>query len=369
MLIILTLYLVLVWLIIFKFRLVKWGWGSGTVAGLIGAFILAVFLAMFNYLTPSGKFVIVSRVVEVTPNVSGQVVAIPVETNVPVKAGAVLFQIDPKPFQFKVAQLEASFAQAQQQARQLKASYEQASANVEGLTAQLAYNTKRLADVQKLTTEGANTEFKEQDNQVQAETVNYQLQAAKAAQLSAKLAMDSEIGGVNTTVAQIQSQLEDAKWQLDQTTIRAPGNGYVTAMALAAGDRATQARAVMSFIITDEITLIGMFSPNGFQTIKPGAPVKLVFDNDPGRIHRATILAIPLGVGQGQVAVSGTLARVGSIGGANAFPAQISLPEDMDREHLRLGMPGTATVFADNAGVIGLIMSILVWVSSYTAYL
>ena len=287
----------------------------------------------------------------------------------PVKAGAVLFQIDPKPFQFKVAQLEASFAQAQQQARQLKASYEQASANVEGLTAQLAYNTKRLADVQKLTTEGANTEFKEQDNQVQAETVNYQLQAAKAAQLSAKLAMDSEIGGVNTTVAQIQAQLEDAKWQLDQTTIRAPGNGYVTAMALAAGDRATQARAVMSFIITDEITLIGMFSPNGFQTIKPGAPVKLVFDNDPGRIHRATILAIPLGVGQGQVAVSGTLARVGSIGGANAFPAQISLPQNMDRELLRLGMPGTATVFADNAGVIGLIMSILVWVSSYTAYL
>ena len=243
--------------------------------------------------------------------------------------------------------------------KQLKANYEQAGANVEGLAAQLAYNTKRLADVQKLTAEGANTEFKEQDNQVQYETVNYQLQAAKAAQINAKLAMDSEIGGVNTTVAQIQAQLEEAKWQLDQATIHAPGNGYVTSMALAAGDRATQARAVMSFIVTDEIALVGMFSPNGFQTIKPGAPVKLVFDNDPGRIHHGTILDIPLGVGQGQIAVSGTLARVGSIGGANAFPAQISLPEDINLEQLRLGMPGTATVFADNAGVIGLIMSIL----------
>jgi multidrug resistance efflux pump len=68
---------------------------------------------MFNHLTPSGSFVIASRVVEVTPNVSGQVVAIPVKTNVPVKAGAVLFQIDLKPFQFKVNQLEASLAQAQ----------------------------------------------------------------------------------------------------------------------------------------------------------------------------------------------------------------------------------------------------------------
>jgi multidrug resistance efflux pump len=369
MLIIVGLYLALVWLIFSKFKLLRWGWFSGTVSVLIGGFILAVFLAMFNHLTPSGQFVVVSRVVEVTPNVSGQVIEIPVQPNVPVKAGAVLFQIDPKPFQFKVAQLEASLAQAQQQARQLKANYEQASANVDGLTKQLAYNSQRLVDIQKLMSADAATLFKEQDNQVQVETVTYQLQAAKATQLSAKLAMDSEIGGVNTAVAQIQAQLEDAKWQLDQATVRAPGNGYVTAMALAVGDRTTQARSVMSFINTDEITLVGMFSPNGFQTIKPGALVKLVFDNDPGRIHHATILDIPLGVGQGQVAVSGTLARVGSIGGANAFPAKISLPEDIDPEHLRLGMPGTATVFADNAGVIGLIMSILVWVSSYTAYL
>jgi hypothetical protein len=80
--------------------------------------------------------------------------------------------------------------------------------------------------------------------------------------------------------------------------------------------------------------------------------------DSPGHIHHATILDISPGLGQ---------ARVGSIGGANAFPAQISLPEDMDRERLRLSMPGSATVFADNAGVIGLIMSIQVWVRSAVA--
>jgi multidrug resistance efflux pump len=369
MLFIVALYLVLLWLVFSKLKLLKWGWASGTVAVLIGAFILAVFLALFNFLTPSGSFVVVSRVVEVTPNVSGQVAAIQVGTNVPVKAGTVLFQIDPAPFQYKVSQLEASLAQAKQQAKQLKANYEQTSANVEGLTKQLAYNKQRLADIAKLTGEQATTLFREQDTQVQYETVSAQLQAAKAAQQSAKLAMDSEIGGVNTTVAQIQAQLEHAKWELDQTTIRAPGDGYVTVMALAVGDRALQARSVMSFIVTDDITIIGMFSPNGFQTIKPDAPVKLVFDTHPGRIYHAKITSIPHGVGQGQVAVSGMLARVGSIGGAKAYPAEISIPGDIDRAQLRLGMPGTATVFAENAGVIGLLMSILVWISSYTAYL
>jgi len=369
MLIILTLYVVLAWLAFSKFKFVKWGWISGTVTALGGAIILAVFLAMFNYLTPSGSFVVVSRVIEVTPNVSGQVIAIPVKPNEPVKAGTVLFRIDPTPFEFKVNQLEASLAHARQQVGQLKASYEQASANVQGLVKQHAYNTQRLADIGKLTGEQALSVFREQDTQVQYETVSAQLQAAKAAQENARLAMESEIGGVNTTVAQTEAQLAHAKWELDQTTIRAPGDGYVTLLVLTVGDRALQARSVMSFIITDEITIVGMFSPNGFRTIKPGATVKLVFDNDPGRIHAARIITIPEGIGQGQVAVSGVLARAGSVGGAKAYPAVISAPDSIDREKLRVGMPGSATVFADNAGPIGLLMSILVWISSYTAYL
>ncbi|CAH1660872.1 HlyD family secretion protein [Chelatococcus asaccharovorans] len=369
MLIILCLYIIVIWLVFSKLKLVKWGWVSGALAVLIGAFILAVFLAMFNYLTPSGSFVVASRVVEVTPNVSGEVIEIPVRPNTPVKAGTVLFRIDPAPYRYKVDQLEASLVQAKQQAGQLKASYEQATANVEGLTKQLNFHAKRLAAYQQMTNQGAESEFRLQDTQVQYETVQFQHQAAQAAQLSAKLAMDSQIGGINTAVASTQAQLENARWELEQTTIRATGDGYVTAMALAVGDRALQARSVMSFIDSDQITLIGTFAPNGFETIKPGAMVKLVFDNIPGRIFDARIMEIPLGVGQGQLAVSGMLARVGSIGGAQGYPAVISIPDPVAREYLRLGMPGTATVFADNAGVIGLIKSILVWISSYTAYL
>jgi multidrug resistance efflux pump len=98
-------------------------------------------------------------------------------------------------------------------------------------------------------------------------------------------------------------------------------------------------------------------------------PVDIVFDNVPGRIYHAKVIAIPKGIGQGQVAVSGTLARTNAFGGAQVFPAVISIPDEMDRDSLRLGMSGGATAFAGNAGVIGLLASILVWISSYTAYL
>jgi multidrug resistance efflux pump len=369
MVIIVVLYLLLLWLLFSKLKLVRLGWVSGIIAGLIGALILAVFLGLLNYLAPSGRLTVAGRVVEVIPNVAGQVIAIPVKPNVPVKAGDVLFQIDPAPYRFKVTQGEAALAASKQQAQQLKANYEQASATVDGLVTQLAYNTKRLSDMQTLARNQAATEFREQDSQVQQETVAAQLQAAKAAQLSAKLALDSEINGVNTSVIQNQAGLENARWELEQTTIRAPSDGYVTVMALTVGDRALPARAALSFVVSNEIVLIGMFAQNGFETIKPGAQVQMVFDDRPGRIYEATITEIPRGVGQGQVAVSGTLARTTAIGGASTFPAQIAIPAALERDTLRLGMSGTATAYSEKAGVIGILAWMLLWVSAYTAYL
>lgn len=70
MVIVLILYIVLVWLLFSKLKVVRWGWTSGTVTVVTGAFIMAVFLALFNSLTPAGRFVVISRVIEVTPNVS-----------------------------------------------------------------------------------------------------------------------------------------------------------------------------------------------------------------------------------------------------------------------------------------------------------
>jgi hypothetical protein len=93
------------------------------------------------------------------------------------------------------------------------------------------------------------------------------------------------------------------------------------------------------------------------------------FDNAPGRIYHAKITAIPKGIGQSQVAVSGTLARTTALGGTTAFPAEISVPDEMSRDSLRLGISGSATAFAEEAGVIGLLASILVWISTYAAYL
>jgi multidrug resistance efflux pump len=369
MLIVIALYIALAWLIFFRFRLLPWNWPWRIVTVLLGCFILAVFIGLLNSLTPSGRIVVVGRVVEVTPSIAGTVTAIPVERNVLVKAGTILFQIDPASYQAKVRQLQAAIAEARQKAEQLKGQVDLAMADVRGLESQLDYATKRRSDIERLTQNNATSQFTLQDAVAKTDLLTAQLQAAKAREANARLALGSEIGGENTTVAQLNAQLEVAQRDLDNTTVRAEGDGYVTAVTLTVGARVAPLRAAMSFIIADEISVVGVFDQNGFRNIRKGTPVKLVFASRPGEVYQSTMGDIYRGIGQGQVAVSGTLARAESVGTSTTFPAIIATPKNVDSEMLRLGMVGTATVISENAGPIGLLATILIWVKAYAAYL
>lgn len=121
MLIILLLYILLIWLILFQFKWLRFNWLFRSLAVLVGAAIMAVFVGLLSYLTPSGKIEVIGRVTEVTPNVSGRVTAILVGLNVPAKAGTVLFQIDRAPFEYRVRQLKAALVEAQHKVGELKA--------------------------------------------------------------------------------------------------------------------------------------------------------------------------------------------------------------------------------------------------------
>jgi len=369
MLIIIILYIGIAWLVFFRFKVLPWNWPWRIVTLLLGCTIIAIFVALLNTLTPSGRITVVGRVVEVTPNVAGTVTSIPVETNVLVKAGTTLFQIDPAPYDAKVKQLRAAVAEARQKVEQLKAQVDLAVADVKGLSSQLDYAEKRRDDVEKLARTGATNQFALQDAVARTDLLTAQLQAASAREINARLALGSEIGGENTTVAQLNAQLENAQWELDQTTIHAAGDGYVSAMTLSVGARAVPLRGALSFILANEISILGVFDQNGFRNIKRGAPVKMVFANRPGEIFYSEVGDVFRGTGQGQVTVSGTLARAETVGTSSTYPASIDTPKNIDPDMLRLGMVGTATVISDKAGPIGLLASILLWVKAYAAYL
>ena len=54
---------------------------------------------------PQGPALVVRNSVQIVPNVAGEVIEVPVDPNKPLKAGDVLFRIDPVPYK---AQVDAS---------------------------------------------------------------------------------------------------------------------------------------------------------------------------------------------------------------------------------------------------------------------
>ena len=77
---------------------------------------------------PSGAVNVYQGVVEVIPNVAGEVVDVPVEGLKPLTEGDVLFRIDPVPYQATVDQLKAQLADTEQNVERLRASADAANA-------------------------------------------------------------------------------------------------------------------------------------------------------------------------------------------------------------------------------------------------
>jgi multidrug resistance efflux pump len=131
----------------------------------------------------------------------------------------------------------------------------------------------------------------------------------------------------------------------------------------------TPSKSVMSFILADATRLLGIFSQNGFQTIKPGARIQFALSNNPGHLYNSTIAEIAAGVGEGQIASSGTLARVTSLPMTAEYPVVIERPKDIEPSALRPGMSGTATVYAPNSAPLDTIGWLLLCGRALTLYL
>jgi len=255
---------------IFRIPINKW---TVPTAVLGGIFMIAAILLVMNYNHP---FTATARIYFATtpimPTIKGRVIEVPVKTNTQLKDGDVLFRIDPRPYQYVVDKKKAMLAEAEQSVKQLKTSYDQASATVEKVNVQLKLAQDEYARQLQLFEKKVIAQAALDIATRNIDGAKQSLAEAEAAAERAKLAYESEIGGVNTTVAGLQAELSDAEYDLDQTVVRAPGSGYVTQMALRPGMYVIPAplRPVMVFIHTDDEELAAGFQQNSLQRVRAG---------------------------------------------------------------------------------------------------
>src|SRR5215467_3459256 len=109
-------------------------------------FVLLVIAALVAYYVLSDRHTpftsdayVQAYVIQVAARVEGQVVHVHVKENQTVKKGEVLFEIDPRPFQYRVALLEAKEVDVAQQVAQMESELAAARADDARLAAEETY--------------------------------------------------------------------------------------------------------------------------------------------------------------------------------------------------------------------------------------
>jgi RND family efflux transporter MFP subunit len=285
--VLLNVYLVLLFVLV-KFKIVPFNlfW---KISPLIVLFLLLIGLFIpMNWGAPQGSVLVVRNSVPIVPDVSGEVLSVPVAANTQLKTGDVLFTIDPVPFK----------------------------AQVDALKAQLKFEELRLAQMTQLQQRDSGRMFDVEQRQAQ--------------------------------VDQLKAQVEGATWNLDKTVVRAPAEGYVTNLALRKGARVTNLPLgpVMAFIDTTD-TIVGVEIPQiDARYITAGQPVELTFKFVPGKVYTGRVESVLQAISSGQAQASGLAVTPKAVQSA-PFIVRVRLDDAAFARLLPAGSTGEAAIYTE----------------------
>ncbi|MET0530652.1 MAG: efflux RND transporter periplasmic adaptor subunit, partial [Microvirga sp.] len=159
-------------------------------------------------------------------------------------------------------------------------------------------------------------------------------------------------------VAQLRAQLESAKWSLDKTTVRAPADGYVTNLALRKGARVTAQSPVMAFIDTSE-TIFGVEIPQIYaRYIEVGQPVEITFKPFPGEVFTGRVETVLQAIATGQSQPGGLAIAPTEIQAA-PFVVRVKLDDQEIARRLPAGSTGLAAIFTDRVAASHVIRKVV----------
>lgn len=166
--------------------------------------------------------------VSITPQVSGSITTLLIKDNQFVKKGDVLFHIDETPYRIAILNARAQLAKAE-------------------------------SDLAKANNE-ANRRRHLSQNYISAEDLDTANINVKAMQASVQVA---------------EAALKQAQWELTQTVVAAPVDGWVTNLSARVGNYATAGQPVFALVDSRSFYAVGYFEETKLSHIQEGAPATI----------------------------------------------------------------------------------------------
>jgi multidrug resistance efflux pump len=421
-------YGVVCWLVLVKFKLLPLN--AYTIFGAIaggGVILLLLYILLSVYHPSSNDGRMYAPVVQIVPEVRGPVIEVVVKPNVPVKKGDVLFKIDPRPYQIEVDRLRASlaakntkFAQLADQLagaeavtkraradlmvgeskfdRQLRETHEQTKAEVALIQERLglakaAFDRAKQGLEQNVISRNeydrAETHFQTQTAALtQAEAAERKaaeelksgsaslegarqiVAQAEAAERKIRIEFTAQVDGQNPEVRETMAMLDKARFDLEQTVVRAPADGYVPQVQLRPGTMAVPLpfKPLMAFVVTEQPTLVASFPQKVIPEFRPGMEGEATFKQYPGRTFKVKIRRVLTAIPEGEVDASGQLVSTTSAYEKGHIPVIFDYDEDVANLNLPIGAQATIAVYTDRVHALSFLRKIIIRIKSWENY-
>jgi multidrug efflux system membrane fusion protein len=298
--------------------------------------------------------VVQANIIGVTPRVRGQIVQLNVQDNQAVKAGDVLFEIDPDDYRLaltnavaSLAALDEQIAVARSQDAELKFQVKAAEAGVEQAQAQLKQATDTLNRVQPLLAKG----FATADDVEKAQTAVQVATDAVAVQAQHSNSAKTALSSLATLLAQraaAVAAIEQARLDLSYCEVTAPFPGRVVNLNISAGAYASVGVPVFALVDTRQWYVIANFREGEISHFAPGATADVYLLSAPDHHFKGRVQGIGWAVdSKDEIDLSHGVPQVPRelnwVHIAQRFPVRIEI-ENPDPELFRVGASAEAII-------------------------
>ena len=308
--------------------------------------------ALYFYLT-GGRYQstenaqVQAGIVNIAASVSGKVTAILVKENQKVRAGDVLFTVEPQTFEASVAEAEAQLADARTDIASRQADYQQALSDVRAAQARLGFARNEAARQRALVDEGISSRSQYDAAQTEVRTATDAIAAAQARAESLRASLSGNVGApadAQPAVRRATAQLNRARIALGDTTVRAPQDGIVTKVhQLQVGSYVTAGRPV--FMLTGlRHWVMANFKENQLRHMRVGQPATIEIDAFSGKAIKGHVASFSPGTGNSFSILPAENATGNWVKVVQRLPVEIAIDQVPAGIDLHMGLSSEVTV-------------------------
>jgi multidrug resistance efflux pump len=288
-----------------------------------------------------------ANLIGIAPHVSGPLTELYVVDNQAVQKGDLLFVVDPRPYEVRLAQAEAELRLVEREIAAQRNDISAARSTLSERQAEYDYANDYLHRVEPLLARKFVTEDAVEEARTRRHTASAALTRSRNELLRATNLL-AEYGPFNARRDAAEARVRAARLDVDYCRVRAPFDSYVTNLNIAVGDYALEGRQIFALVDRRSWYVIGNFRETYLRNVRPGMAAEVYVLNYPRKRFRGEVQGIGWAVLQPDGPTTGLLPPVQPalnwVRLAQRFPVRVRLVDPPDDYPLRVGQTAAVTV-------------------------